>query len=569
MLPRAREEGGFGLVEAMLALAILFATTLAMVSMAAASFAPTALARQRQTAAGFADQAMEEIRAMPFDTIKRGLDNTDLTNTTDPNIVKNCNGVTGDYCYGGEKVPHGTNTNIVPLVPHQQAIPIRGVTFTVSTYVTYYQSDTTTNTFRVTVIVSWTSPEVHRATQVQVQTIVNSPAGCLSTATHPFSAPCQPFLYASAVQDQGGVVISGDVQSLSLDHASLWDTSDSTNLALEQISSVQSAVLSSGVDLQLSDSALQLVGKTTTSAASDNDPSEPGNDYQISFAPNESSGTLTTSGGGDALAVTSGGSDSGSTTSTTSSSPSNPSHPCLDPVGNTQTDSLPCASSSMLEGSGTSPDMKAVLTLNGSNANLGNATLAKVAAASSPGVAFVNRDIPSSDGIVHAEAKRYLGTITIGGLPENITAPTGWGGYLVRVTGFTDDVVAEAGINAARPTITASGTISYWNGNGYSTLTIAPGASVSIPVAAVHLTHGQTQIDIVPNLSTGGTVLTDPAGCAGACTRTSALAQSFSPISGDVTYNASYSGASLCALDLTVGFGGVTAKANYQAAPAG
>ena len=185
-----------------MAMAILFGTTLAMITMAAAAFAPTALARQRQTATGLADQAMEQIRALPFDTVKLGLDNTDLQNTTDPNIVKNCGGVNGEYCYGSERIPHGTNASVVPLVPHQRTVTVRAVTFTVSTYISYYQNDISTNTFRLTVIVSWTSPEVRRATQVQVQTVVNSPAGCLSTATHPFSAPCQPFLYANAVQPQ-------------------------------------------------------------------------------------------------------------------------------------------------------------------------------------------------------------------------------------------------------------------------------------------------------------------------------------------------------------------------------
>ena len=168
---------------------------------------------------------------------------------------------------------------------------------------------------------------------------------------------------------------------------------------------------------------------------------------------------------------------------------------------------------------------------------------------------------------MHAETKRYLGTITLAGLPANVTAPTGWNGYLVRVTNYTDDVVAEAGTNAAVPTVTASGTISYWNGSGYSSLTIAAGSRVSIPVAALHLTSGQTTVDVVATLSTGGTVLTDPAGCPAACTRTQAVAQSLSPIVGDITYAVGSSGSSLCALDLAIDFGAVTAKTNYQAAP--
>src|SRR5207248_6605814 len=230
----------------------------------------------------------------------------------------------------------------------------------------------------------------------------------------------------------------------------------------------------------------------------------------------------------------------------------------------------------MQQGSVTSPDMKAVLTLNSANANLGDATLARMQAAPNGGVAFVNRDVPSGDGLVHAETKRSLGTITIGGLPANVTAPAGWNGYLVRVTNFADTVTAYSGVNAPAPTVTTGGTISYWNGSGYSTMTVPTGTAVSIPVAAVHISYdasppnGQTvTVDIVPTLTTGGTGITDPAGCQGSCTRTQSTAQSSSPVKGIISYTAGYAGTQLCDLDLDVDFGQIWAKTNYQAAPSG
>jgi len=587
---RLRDERGFGLIEAMFALGVFFATAVLMAYTATAAFNPTAAARERQAATGLADQALEQARALPFDTLKKGLDNTDLTATTDSNVVKNCNGVTGDYCYGGEKIPHSCitysasacpsvpqgTTGDVPLVPHQRTITVRGMAYTVSTYVTYYLNDATTNTFRITSIVSWSSPEVHRSDKVQVQTIDSSPPGCLSTATHPFSAPCQPFLYANAYQDQGQVGITGTVQGFSLDHATLWTTSDGANVSLEQVSTVLSDVRSSGVDLQLTDDDLQIVGKTTTSASADNDPSQPANGYQSTTAANEASATLTASGGSNSLALTSSGADSGSTTSTTSSTYPSPSNACADTSGVNQTDGLPCANSSMKQGTNASPNMAAVLTLNGTSANLGAATIASIARAPSNGVAYVNRDVPSGDGLVHAATTRSLGTITIGGLPANVTAPAGWGGYLVRVTNFSDSVSADSGLNAPAPSVTRSGTISYWNGTGYSTMLVPTGAAVSIPVAAVHISYTQSppngpnvSLDIVPTLTTGGTGITDPAGCQAACNRTKASAQSSSPVVGDVTYTASYSGAQLCDLNLHVDLGQILAKTNYQAAPSG
>src|SRR5207244_5001152 len=133
--------------------------------------------------------------------------------------------------------------------------------------------------------------------------------------------------YAHAYQDQGSFGITGTIQGFSLEHATLWTAGDGANVSLEQISSVLSDVVSSGVELQLTDGDLQSVGTTTTSASSDNDPSQPANAYQQSTAPNETSGTLTASGGSDSLAMTSNGSDSGATTSTTSATYPNPANP--------------------------------------------------------------------------------------------------------------------------------------------------------------------------------------------------------------------------------------------------
>src|SRR5438067_9581461 len=219
---RLTDERGFVLIEAMIALGVVFATSMLMAYTATAAFNPTAAARERQAATGLADQALEEARALPFDTLKKGFDNTDLASTTDSNIVANCGGVSGTYCYGGEKIPHGCitysatacpsvpqgTTGSLPLVPHKRTVTVRGISYTVATYVTYYLNDTTNNAFRITSIVTWTSPEIHRTSNVQVQTIDASPLGCLSTATHPFSPPCQPYLYSHAYQNHGSFGIT-------------------------------------------------------------------------------------------------------------------------------------------------------------------------------------------------------------------------------------------------------------------------------------------------------------------------------------------------------------------------
>src|SRR2546425_6511769 len=141
---------------------------------------------------------MEQIRALPFDKLENGLDNTDLANSVvagpkfDPNIVLNgpC-GTPTVYCFKGEQIPRGGNPNLVPLVPHSNSIVVGPTTYTVNAYVTWYNNVTTSNTLRLTIQVSWKNP-LRKGVQSKVttQSIAYSASGCLSTQTHPFAAPC-------------------------------------------------------------------------------------------------------------------------------------------------------------------------------------------------------------------------------------------------------------------------------------------------------------------------------------------------------------------------------------------
>src|SRR5439155_11816940 len=215
---RLAPEGGFTLVELMVALGVILLALLAMAYTATIGFSDIALARQRQGASGLANQTIEQMRALPFDVVKKGLGNTDLSSGSDPNITA-CG---ANYCYGGEQIPRGANPNVVPLVPHTQTIVVGPTTYTVRAYVTYYQNVTTNNTFRLTVAVSWPNPARKRvSTTVQSQTIAYSGTGRLSTVTHPFAAPCQPFFYANGVADEGRFNVTGTLSGVNLANATL------------------------------------------------------------------------------------------------------------------------------------------------------------------------------------------------------------------------------------------------------------------------------------------------------------------------------------------------------------
>jgi type II secretory pathway pseudopilin PulG len=586
---RLRSEGGFTLLELSAAIGVILVVFLALAYTSTIAFKGIALARQRQGANGLANQTMEQVRALPFSTLAAGLANTDLVNSVnvasgsyDPNITRNTGcGTPTVYCFKGEQIPRGANTNVTPLVPHQSSVTVGATTYKVAAYVTYYNNVTTANTFRVTVNVSWTNPAVQGvSTTVQSQTINYSGSGCVSSATHPFAAPCQPFLYGSSSGAIGHFDVTGTIEGVDLETATLSLPGWSSNMQVEQISAVQGTSEMSSISLDLlSGSVIKRGGQRFVSGA-DNDPAQPGQDYSSLLA-SGSATSLSANGGGNTFTLTPSSGDGGSTTSTTDASVASPANPC--PLaGGSQNDQQPCGSSLAQQKN----TMSAVLALN----NLGNTTLASVTAMPTASDAFTNREVvATSDGLVHADGTRSLGTVTIGGLPSGLAAaalPLNWSGYLVQLTGFTDAVHAETGANTSAPSVTASGSLKYWNGVGYSTLAITPGASTNLAIPSVHISDLSTgkllQIDLQAAVDsecavwtagcprTGGTSTAQTfQTCSPACpnNRTAASASSNSPFIGDIHYTITYDGDLLAHLTVHVDLGTLLVSNSYQPAP--
>jgi hypothetical protein len=263
-----------------------------------------------------------------------------------------------------------------------------------------------------------------------------------------------------------------------------------------------------------------------------------------------------------------------------------------------QTDQLPCGSSKGQQG-GT---LSAVLDVK-AGPNTVSTPLASVGAPSNPSGAFTNRDTSpetitggtvcpatSGDGCLQSLQYRSSTSVALVKLPigAGLLLPIGdLLGYdatkgLVQLTGFADSVSTEAGIGAGLPKATISaGTISYFNGTGYSTMDLT-GSAGSTPTAiplgtsgnGVHVSDTAVlgallQIDVTASLSTGGRAVSDPAACPGACTRTQASSTSNSPITGSFTYQVTYAGSVLANVTTTVDLGTLLAKSSYSAAPSG
>src|SRR5205823_6526365 len=135
-------EDGFTVVELVVAATVLLVSLLSLAYTATLGFTDAALARQRQSASRLASQVIEQVRALHFDTMRKGLSANDSTIGADSDITA-CG---ANKCYGGEQLPmsgYATGAVIRPLVPHRRTTSVGPTAFTVSAYVTYYQNATT------------------------------------------------------------------------------------------------------------------------------------------------------------------------------------------------------------------------------------------------------------------------------------------------------------------------------------------------------------------------------------------------------------------------------------------
>ncbi len=578
---RRRGEEGFTLVELMVASGLLFAALTALAYTSTVAFADIGLARQRQAATGLANQAIEQVRAVPYDVLTRGLANSDLA-TPDPNIVVSG----GDYRFGGERIPHADITGSVkPLVPHRSTVTVGPTTYTVGVYPTFLGDDPAANVYRVTVIVDWARP-VRQGVRARVQTstLVYSPAG--NTATAPFATPRQPFLYGTAAAQPGSVNVTGTLGSLILERASLDQSERSSTMQVEQTAAIQGLVRTSGVTLDLAGSDPQTVGSQPASAASSNDPSRPPTSDSATTA-GQTAQTVSAASGGSEVALTSSGADT-ATATTTATAGTDPE--CPDTAGLLQSDGLPCGASRADQGA----SARANLRLAAGATDLGSAVLASMGApaGASPnlGRTFANRAIApeggvcisaptGGDGCLGTAASRMVGTVALAGLPSGATPPALWEGQLLAVTGASDTVKAESGTGTSPPTAVTAATIRYWAGEstGYVDLpiseatlggTVVPAAATSVTMSAA---DGPVTIEITPSLTVGGTSISDsaPPTCATPCARTGVEARSRSPVLGTIGYRATQNGATIADLTIAVDLGTLLAKATYTAAPAG
>ncbi len=574
-------EHGFGMVELVVAMTILTIVLLAFSLVFSNSLLAVGFQRERQTAQSLANQAMEQVRALPFSTVSRGLNSADSTLATDPNIT--IAGATHTLSFNGinETIPVGSGASTsAPLNPHETTVTSNGEDFIVRSYVTNYENSTTSNEYRITVVVSWTNHfnQGGLSTSVTSESVINASGGCIAASTHPFGSPCQPFLYSTASVGSGTITVSGTINGVSFDNAKLLLANADSSIQVEQISAIQGQAQTSGTSITDGAGSTTSAGAQSGSTGADNDPgsSSPSISNSSVTQPSVSATSLTDAAGRDQITVTPSASDTASNVSTPAASSTNV---CQDLAGTGLTTNLPCGSARAQQASTASIAGRFYSADN----LLGTSTLASVAAPANPVKLFTMRTATgggsyctatSGDGCADGRANRSIGTLSLGALPSTLSAPAGWGGYLVRLSNYADTVTAESGIGAETPSVafgSTAPTISYWNGSGYTTLTLTTGSSAAIPASAVDRTWTvagtAVRVQLIPSLTTGGTSTTDSAASSGTATRTSASATAASPISGSIHLIATSGTDTIADLTISIDLGSSTANTSYTAAP--
>lgn len=555
-------------MELVVASTVMMTALTSMAYVTTSAFGDIAMAKERQTANALLDQAIEQLRALPYDTVSLGMRTSDLAG--DPRVIGS--GTTGApyrLAATNDRIVHvSTNQVIAPLVPNVSSRTVDNKVYAVRVYLTHFQDNPATGAVIATVYVDWTS-SARNAGQpafLRASTVIFSPAAaspgptgaCLSTATHPFSGPCLAFFHGQASASGGQIALAGDGILGSIVNGTGVGMPAATSLMqIEQTMSVEGRGTAAGVTLGSVRS-----GYATSDTKADNDPASVGSTAYDSkstgIAANASAGQNTTT-----FTISANGNSSRSVSTTAATS----TQVCHNVAGTAGlTDGLPCGRSEALLGNLTTDLGLGNLDLIGDL--LGNLTPFRIANMTSTAHTDRNANCAgvAGPGCIRSTATRAIESLRIGGLPS--------GRSLVKLESFTSTATAEAGIGAAAPTATAAGTLSIWDpgllGGSYRQVPFdfSTGATLTADVSPNDYALLGVSLTVSAELRSGSiTTASTAATCTGslAC-RTRGDATAASPLVATVVYRFSY-GATVVSLSVTMDLGNVSASASYADPP--
>lgn len=569
-LPASGDEG-FTILEIVVAVGVIFVAMVAMAHAATVALIDVGHSRQRQSATGLANRAIEQVRALPAATVQRGLSATDLATMTDPNITTTTVGGVTRYLYDGEELlthtPVDSTATVPPLVPHRVQTDVGPTSYWVSVYTTLADDG---ETVRVTAEVSWRDQRIRQGTsgEVEAQTLVSPGVGCAgSLEANPYGAPCPANFVADAFIDEATVTVRARNPTTDgqFESASLTLPLSQSRLSTGQINVVSDKVTTSGATLKLYLQTESSAGRQEREAVA-----TPTTAEYVTASTELQGGLLLTS---TKVRVTTAASDTTNTAISTTVARALEGQTCYDVTGTTnQSDHQPC-------GNATSRQLQsatAELTLpDGTVIPLVTVQEAPLAGTKSRVDRTVVPDGSCAlEGCVGARITRSLGDVLIGGDPGG----TDW---LAQVDDLVEDAQAGAGVTVSPPSAATSGFVRPYAASAVDlstlvnrTATISPSREYSYNVGDLY------NVSMSGSFVAAGASTTDPdcADGAPACgspgERTSATATSGSALHGSysvlvTTLDSNNNVVTVADLIVEINVGRAVATATFERAPGG
>ena len=511
-------DAGFSLIELLVTMVILGIILSSLAVVQTRAMVTIAQAKERQQATALANRTLEELRALPWNALQKGLSSS-FPAAGDPNVSSgrlrppSSPAIDEPLVVSAAQVVDGTarplamsgGTNVM-LVDDPET---PGRTFTVRSYVSHSAAGVD-GPLNLTVIVSWERRGDGQSRTVLARSSAYSPSGgCGGTENQPFLGACQAFFTADAGTMPISITITGaqfveEGASPDPDDEGPWPVlagtdyaafsaampAVSSNVGSEQATTVRARAILGGLSVDDGTTSppafgLNVVDLVASDDVSTSHPLNPTAVTQVGTTVSQSysgdNGTLSIQAPSSAAAQVRAAMTAG----------------CGEPGSGV------ACSRGDATGSGT---LRANFTAGGTTT-----TLAEVAFL--PGYAWSGRNILTpgtlatgcatlgDSGCTSSRAGQTTGTVTIGGGPawDGGTATNG----LVRVTGYTTSVRSEYGseqLNVA-PVVSRGGSVQWWNGSSYSTITLNAGSDVTQTFGPVTRTEGGRSVRAVGTIS--------------------------------------------------------------------
>ncbi|MFI2752064.1 prepilin-type N-terminal cleavage/methylation domain-containing protein [Cellulomonas sp. P22] len=522
----SRSDDGFSLIELIVAMMVITGVLLVLMAVQTSALVTTAQSRQRTQATAVSNQIMEELRALPWLVLNKGLHpNFAAAAGGDANISSGRFRPTVGATLDETLVTTSTQATDVPPLSgtggSNKVISVdpsnAATVFTSRVYVTR-SAATQPNVLTLTVVTTWTRSGRTTTGFVVTRTEAYAPAGgCGDVSNQPFLGACQALFSSSGGADGPSVTVTGGAAGPSPTPAPVGAVpvlpgspvitatmslgKAGSSVSSQQASTTDSQVTQAGVLLQGVDPEVPIgtdgFAKVLNSASNDVGasgaaPASPPDSTGVS-----SSASLSAGSGPYTLSFAAGGGVSGVAKASTTTS-------CATGIPSAQ----PCGAATVTGGTPSSVSFSVGATTMGVVSVAGGGTSKTFGArfGTTAGGVPVGCTVLTGSGCASAGAERTVGTMSFGTAAWVAgSAPNG----LVRVTGYHDSARVERGVS--QPVVdgvaTRSGLVSYWNGTAYTDLTLGPltnQTAVSAPVtwtAAGVTVTAQATVVITPSMS--------------------------------------------------------------------